>query len=126
MRVGATELRLMRLIAEQGPMTVRQAADSFGRDHGVVITTVQQMMDRLRKKGLLEREQVDGVWTYRAVESKDGVMRGVVRDFVERTLGGSIEPFALYLASKPNISDEEVDQLRAIVERLSKERERDR
>lgn len=126
MRVGAMELRLMRVIAEQGPMTVRQAAETFGKEQGVVITTVQQMMERLRKKGVLEREQVDGVWTYRTVETQDGVLRGVVRDFVERTLGGSLEPFALYLASRPDIPDAEVERLREIMERLSDERERDR
>lgn len=120
------ELRLMRVIAEQGPMTVRQAAESFGKEQGVVITTVQQMMERLRKKGVLERDHIDGVWTYRTVENQDGMLRGVVHDFVERTLGGSLEPFALYLAAKPDISDAEVARLREIVERLSDERERDR
>lgn len=120
------ELRLVKVIADQGPMTVRQAAETFGKEQGVVITTVQQMMERLRKKGVLDREQVDGVWTYRTVENQDGMLRGVVHDFVERTLGGSLEPFALYLADKPNISDAEVARLREIVERLSDERERDR
>lgn len=126
MRVGAMELRLSRWIAERGPMTVRQAAETFGKEHEVVITTVQQMMERLRKKGVLEREQVDGVWTYRSVETQDGMLRGVVQDFVERTLGGSLEPFALYLSANPDISDAEVDRLKQIVERLSEERERDR
>jgi predicted transcriptional regulator len=45
-------------------MAVWQAAETFGWEHGLVITTVSQMMERLRKKGVLEREQVDGVWTY--------------------------------------------------------------
>jgi hypothetical protein len=54
------------------------------------------------------------------------MLRGVVQDFVERTLGGSPEPFALYLSSNPDISDAEVDRLRQIVERLSDAREKDR
>ena len=91
MRVGAIELRLLEHLTKVGPVSVREAADSFGREHGIGLTTVQQMMDRLRKKELLQREQVAGIWIYRGVESRENVLKGVVKDFVERTLGGGHE-----------------------------------
>jgi len=124
-RVGAIELRLLEHLTKSGPMSVREAADSFGRDHEIGLTTVQQMMDRLRKKELLSRGQVSGIWIYKAVESRENVLKGVVKDFVERTLGGSLEPFALYLADRSNISDDHLNELRQIVEKLSPEVEKE-
>ena len=121
MRVGAIELRLLEHCARVGPTTVREAADSFGKEHGIGLTTVQQMMERLRKKTLLQRQKVDGIWVYRGVESRESVLKGVVKDFIDRTLGGSIEPFMLYLADPSNESGDRLDEVRRIVERLSSE-----
>jgi len=121
MRVGAIELRLLEHISKVGPTSVREAAESFGKEHEIGLTTVQQMMDRLRKKSLLTREQVGGIWIYRGVESRENVLKGVVRDFVERTLGGSLEPFALYLADRSSVSEETLTELRQIVAKLSDE-----
>jgi predicted transcriptional regulator len=125
MRVGAIELRLLEHFTNSGPMSVREAADTFGKEHSVGLTTVQQMMDRLRKKELLQREQVNGTWIYRGVESREAVLKGVVKDFVERTLGGSLEPFALYLADRSTVSEETMTELRGIVGKLSSEVEQD-
>jgi predicted transcriptional regulator len=71
----------------------------------------------------LTREQVGGVWVYRAVQSREKVLRDVVKDFVERTLGGSLEPFALYLADPTNVTKEDLAQLRAIVDKLDDAKE---
>lgn len=122
MRVGAIELRLLEYLAGSGPVSIRDAADGFGREQGIGLTTVQQMMERLRKKELLRREQVNGIWLYSPVETRETMLKGVVQDFVERTLGGSLEPFALYLADqKTTVSREKLAELRQLVERLSDE-----
>jgi predicted transcriptional regulator len=82
------------------------------------------MMDRLRKKELLRRERVDGIWIYRGVETRENLLKSVVRDFVERTLGGSLEPFALYLADRSTLSNEDLEEVRQVVARLSNDVEK--
>jgi len=119
MRVGAIELRLLQFLTENGPMSVREAAETFGKEQEIGLTTVGQMMERLRKKQLLLREQTNGVWVYRTIESRESVLKGVVKDFVERTLGGSLEPFALYLADRSDVSAEVLAEIKQIVDRLS-------
>jgi predicted transcriptional regulator len=124
MRVGANELRLLEHFTNVGPMSVREASDSFGQEHGIGITTVQQMMERLRKKELLKREQIDGLWVYRVAQSRESLLKGVVKDFVDRTLGGSLEPFALYLADRSKVSPDLIDELRRLSADLSDEVEK--
>ena len=120
--LGNEELKLLRLIAERGPTTVREASDSYGTEAGVRLTTVQQMMDRMRKKGVLLREPSERGLVYRSAVPADELMGGIVRSFVDRALGGSLSPFAMYLAERGNaIPEHEIEELRRVIEKLSEE-----
>jgi predicted transcriptional regulator len=116
--IGDRELALLRWIAEREGSTVGEAADGFGETHGLARSTVLTMMERLRRKGLLERRQVESVYRYGSPASPREVMRGVVEGFVERTLGGSLSPFTAYLAESEEVSDEELAELEAMVAKL--------
>lgn len=111
----------MRFVADRGPCTVRWTADTFGVEAGLARTTVLTMMERLRRKGYLVREEGEGAFLYRTAESKGEVMREVIGNFVDKTLGGSVSPFVAYLAQTERLSADEVRQLRQLVDRLEEE-----
>ena len=90
-----------------------QAAEGFGAPRGLARSTVLTMMERLRQKGHLVRRQVEGVYHTPRRRALGQVMRGVVRTFVEKTLGGSVSPFVTYLTEEASVSDEELAELRA-------------
>ncbi len=124
--LGDQELALLRVVADTGPATVGEVAELFGEPRGLARSTVLTMMERLRQKGHLGRRMVNGVYRYRASASSTEVLRGLVRRFVERTLGGSVSPLVAYLDEGAELSDEELRALRQVVDRLSgarKERE---
>lgn len=121
--VGDQELALLRFLAERGGATVGEATDAFGRDQGLARSTVLTMMERLRKKGLLERAKVKGVYRYTSPSSAPELLRGVVERFVERTLGGSVSPFVSYLADTAQVSDAELEELEELVSKLHSRRE---
>jgi predicted transcriptional regulator len=116
--IGDQELALLRYVAEHGPVTVGQAAEGFGAPRGLARSTVLTVMERLRGKGHLERRQVDGVFHYSSPLPTAEVLRGAVRSFVERTLSGSVSPFAAYLAESGEVSEEELAELERAVARL--------
>jgi hypothetical protein len=64
-------------------------------------------MERLRRKGHLRRRRVDGIYLYSSVIPHDRLMRATVGQFVERTLGGSVLPFAAWLSERALVSDED-------------------
>jgi predicted transcriptional regulator len=75
------------------------------------------MMERLRKKGYLARsKERPARYSPRLPQSE--VMRGIVRQFVEKTLRGSLSPFVAYLAEAKDVSDEELAELRRLVDEL--------
>lgn len=116
--VGGAELRLLNYISANEPITVREVADSLGTELGYVRTTVLQMMERLRKKGLLEREKIGGLFRYRTAQSKAHVMKSVIDRFVHNSLGGSVSPLILYLSESKGISDEDAAYLNRLIDQL--------
>ena len=117
--VGEQELALLRHIADRGAVTVGEAAEDFGSSHGLARSTVLTMMERLRRKGHLSRRLQDGIYRYRTRKSSAELMKGAVRRFIERNLGGSVSPFLAYLSDGGGISDSELRELEQIVARLN-------
>lgn len=120
--IGEQELALLRHIAVHGPMSVGEAAESFGASRGWARSTVLTVMERLRQKGYLGRRRVDGVYRYASAQGHDELLRGVVGDFVRGALDGSLRPFVGFLAERGDVSDEDLATLEALVERLKARR----
>lgn len=113
--LGEQELQLLQYISDHSPASVREAVDGFGIPNGLARTTVLTMLERLRHKGFLVRRRTGTVNVYSPSVEKSEVLRNVVQEFVERTLGGSMSPFVAYLAKARNLSDDEIAQLRELV-----------
>jgi predicted transcriptional regulator len=124
--IGDQELGLLRFVSDAGRATVAQAVEGFGVPRGLARSTVLTMMERLRKKGHLGRRLVDGVYHYAPRTAHGTAVRQAVRQFVDRTLDGSIAPFVAYLGEREQLTDEELAELEALVARLQGERRKRR
>jgi predicted transcriptional regulator len=120
---GTQELRFLQFIAQHGPISAGQAAEQLGEELGLARTTVQTILERLRKKRHLARRQKDGVYYYQSSKSYDQVMRNTVGQFVDRALSGSISPLVAYLAERGTVSETELEELRQIVRKLDAKEE---
>ncbi|AKF83929.1 BlaI/MecI/CopY family transcriptional regulator [Myxococcus fulvus] len=123
--VGEQELSVLRYVAEHGPATVGEVAERFGEAQGLARSTILTVMERLRQKGYLTRRKVDGVFQYASPVPEGELLRGVVDDFVHRTLSGSLSPFAAYLSEAEDVSDAELAQLQDVVARLRSKKKKD-
>jgi len=122
--IGEQELALLRHVADCGGATVGEVADGFGKERTLARSTVLTMMERLRRKGYLTRELVDGVFRYRARTSSSELLRQAVGRFVEKSLGGSVTPFVAYLSETGKLSQSEFEELEELVSKLQSEREK--
>lgn len=121
--VGDQELALLRWVAEHGPVTVGEVAEKFGEPQGLARSTVLTVMERLRGKGHLTRHKVEGVYQYGSSVPLAELLRGVVGDFVQKSLAGSLSPFATWLSQADEVSDDELRQLEEAVARLKSKKE---
>ncbi|NTX02978.1 BlaI/MecI/CopY family transcriptional regulator [Myxococcus sp. CA051A] len=116
--VGEQELSVLRYVAEHGPATVGEVVERFGEPQGLARSTILTVMERLRLKGYLTRRKVEGVFQYASPVREGELLRDVVGDFVQRTLSGSLSPFAAYLSDADDVSDKDLAQLQDVVARL--------
>jgi predicted transcriptional regulator len=118
LNLGKAEMDVLRFVAEQAPVTVREAANHLMQTKGHVRTTVLNTMERLRRKGFLSRKKVRGVFQYQPVKSKAELFQGLLRGFVESAFGGSRTPLVAYFAEQGKMTPQELRMLQSIAARL--------
>jgi len=79
-RLGEQELELLRFVTDRAPVTARDAVAEFGQSKGLARTTVLTMLERLRKKGFLLREDENPPAKYRPAQAKSEVIQGMIAD----------------------------------------------
>jgi len=122
--LGSTEIEILRYLGDRPAQSVGEVADHFAQTTGQARTTILTIMERLRKKGYLTRKQVKGVYHYSPKVPKHDFLRGLVRSFVDTTLGGSVSPFVAYLSESGPVSDQDLDHLKQLVRDLEQDRKR--
>ena len=120
--IGREELQVLRYVAENHPVSVREVADHVAATSGKARTTVLTVMERLREKGYLVRRKQRGVYRYSPKRSQAEVLRSLVADFVREALGGSISPFVAYLSEEANLDDEQLRELARLIADLEAQR----
>ena len=116
--LGDQELALLRHIAQHGPMTVGEATEGFGEPQGWARSTVVTVMERLRQKGYLTRIKREGVFQYASLAAQEEIMGGLVQQFVEKTLSGSLTPFVTYFSQREKLSEQELAELERLIAKL--------
>lgn len=116
--IGRSESDVLRFISEQGDTTVTEVGDYLAKTKGQTRNTALNMMERLRQKGFLKRNKVEGVYRYSATQAEGKLYESFVEDFVDGILGGSLTPLVAYLGKRTEVDDEQLAALRELVKRL--------
>jgi len=124
--LGEQELEVLRYVSEHAPVTARDVVEGFGEERGLARTTILTVIERLRKKGYLVRRRREGVFQYLPHQPQSELLQGLVRQFVEKTLGGSVAPVVAYLANTRKMSDQELSELQDLVQELKSRKEDER
>jgi predicted transcriptional regulator len=81
------EYAVLAKVWELGTATVRDVHALLGEPDGLVYTTTAKVIDRLRDKGLIERERQGKAFVYQARVAQAAVDRARAQDTVSRLLG---------------------------------------
>jgi len=79
--LGALERTVMNLAWERAEISVREACERLGSS--VAYTTVMTTMDRLFKKGLLDRRKVGRAFVYRARATRQELENAILSSLVD-------------------------------------------
>jgi predicted transcriptional regulator len=109
------ELEIMKVIWRSGASTVRGVYEALLEQRKIAYTTVMTMMNILEQKGYLKKSQKDRAYTYEATKPQKQVIRGMVREFVDRVFNGSAEPLLLHLVEDRQLSEGDLDEIRGLL-----------
>ena len=97
-------------------VTVREVVDSLYPNGEKAYTTVQTIMNILVEKGVLDRKKIGPVNVYTSALSREDVAQTETQTLVSRMFEGSFGALANYLVDSGELSDKELDALRALIE----------
>lgn len=116
--LAKSELEVARIVWQLGGATVRQVADALPKDRGLDFKTVQTYLRRLESKGYVRSQRQGRSNVYASCVRPRTVVREVVADVVDRLFDGRAMPLAQHLIEDHGLSDEEIDQLHAALDKL--------
>lgn len=84
-----TELKILRVVWDQGSCTVRQVHEVLvSSQEDLAYQAVLRMMALMVDKGLLVRDDGERSHVYRAAQPQEEVQRSLLDDLLERAFGG--------------------------------------
>ena len=114
------ELEVLRILWTNGPSTVKQVHEVVSKDRPTVYTTTLKVMQVMREKGLLVRNDSKYRHIYRPALPEEKIQRQLVTDFLERTFSGSTERLMMQLLSAKKISATERAKIRKMLDEIER------
>jgi len=107
--ITAAELKIMKVLWEHGPATVRQVLDALepDGDSPPAYTTVMTMMKQLAEKDALAVDRERQPFVYTPLVRREQVLGQRVTQFLQNVFDGQAEELMLHLADEANLSPED-------------------
>lgn len=115
--LSKAEYDILRILWKEGRLTVREVHDQVYDIHKWAYTTTKTMMDRMIKKGLLEREKYHRIYLYKPLISRPAGLARMVRFFADRVLETDIGSVVSIFAKSNTLSAEEIEELERLLKK---------
>jgi predicted transcriptional regulator len=103
----------LRVLWEQGPLTVRELMEHLPRGERQPYTTVLGLLQNMEKAGLVSHQEEGQTYRYTAAVSREVATRRLLRDFVARFFRGSAEALVLGLVDSEELSPADLREIEA-------------
>jgi BlaI family penicillinase repressor len=110
-----SELELLGILWERGPLTVRELFEAVNVGRPVVYTGVLKLLQIMAEKGLVQRDERERAHLYRAAVSQADTEQRLLRELSERFFAGSAAQLALRALQIEKASDEELEAIRQLI-----------
>lgn len=112
-----SELELLGILWERGPLTVRDLFEAVNAGRPVVYTGVLKLLQIMAEKGLVQRDERERAHVYRAAVSQADTEQRFLRELSEKFFAGSAAQLALRALQIEKASDEELEAIRKLIEK---------
>lgn len=122
-KISNSEWEVMKVVWQQAPTTANRVCEVLLPENKWKPRTVQTLLTRLATKGVLSYERVGREFVYTPQFTEAECRHAEGRSFLDRVFNGQIAPFVSHFIERENLSDEEIANLKAILNRKKRSKE---
>jgi BlaI family penicillinase repressor len=116
-----TEMDVLQVLWRNGPSTVRFVHDKLNEQKEVVqYTSTLKLMQVMREKGMLDRDETNMKHVYSAAIAEDQVKSSMLGRFVDSMYNGSPSSLMLALLNNDKTSEMELNKIKALLGKINK------
>ncbi len=112
------ELAILGILWNNGPSTVRQVNDEMNKQQRTGYTTTLKLMQIMREKGLLVRDDSKVQHIYKPAVSEEKTQNQVVAHLLEKVFSGSAEKLVMRALSAKKVSAKELAKIKKMVAKI--------
>lgn len=121
--LGETEMEILHHVWQLKSATVADVRNRIQRERPIAYTTVMTVMRNLASKGYLAFEKDGNTYIYSPLRSANEVQRSLLRDLVSKVFRGSPTALVQTLVSDEQLSDEDIERIRTLIDDMEEEHE---
>jgi len=120
--LGKLQAEVMDIVWELGDATVAQVVERIARERPVTYTTVLVAMQKLRKSGWLSHRSEGRAHVFQATRTKEDIGASQLKELLKSVFAGDAKLLLNNLLDEHPLSDEELRELRKLIERRRREK----
>lgn len=119
------EWYVMEVLWQHDHCTGREAVEQLTQSAGWSRSTTLTMLRRMSEKGLIEAREQNGLLVYSPLIRREDAVLRETEGFLNRVYHGSLSLLVSSLTQKQQLSQEEIDELHAILHRAEEAKKHD-
>lgn len=120
MKITAAESVVMEALWRRSPLTSEAIVADVGEPQGWTEGTVKVLISRLMKKKAIAAAAEGRRYLYSPVISRDAYVSSESQGLLDRLFGGRLAPLVSHFSDGDQLSDEDVAELKALIDRIGK------
>ena len=124
-KLGDLELRILNVLWEKGPSTVREVLEALAGAPKPAYTTVLTMMRLMHEKGYLDRRERGRAHVYHAKLREKPTKRTLLEALIDTAFQGSAEALMVRLIEDEKLSPEEIERVKKLIAEQERRGKRD-
>lgn len=121
MNITDAEWKIMEVLWDKSPLTVRELTDILTPKTKWKRHTVISFLNRLENKGAIKEDPKNKIKAYVPLVSRELAVKAETMSFIEKVHRGSLFDYVSYFSPEKKLSDAERDALQSLIEKLESE-----
>ncbi len=120
-QISEAEFQVMQIIWKFAPVSTNQVVELLSRETDWSPKTIQTMLIRLEKKEAITHKKEGRLYIYTPIVDRDEYVAEQSDAFLDKFFGGALDRMVVNYLSRNDISQEDLDELRAILDQKKKD-----